>query len=697
METTTFRRLLRRTVLLPFVAVLSLAGTLFWEARNLNSALYWVDRTDQVVASSNRLYRLLIDMETGVRGYLVTGDDVFLQPYYEGALEINAEYQKVYALVSDNPPEKVRLESIRAGYVGWQHYAEQMIQSRRTNGAYGDRMANLTGKRAMDGLRSQLADFQSVEQQLRDKRTRTAQWTWQLISSSFLILVVGIGALIAFFTRAQIRVLARRFQRSLDNARALLDLSYDAILVRNDDDLIDYWNQGAIEAYGYSREEAVGSSHELLRTEFPQPLDTILDVLRRDGRWTGELVHTRKDGKKITVSSRWAAERDHQGNIRAILETNSDITERKRAEEALRASEEQFRTLANTIPQLCWMANADGGIFWYNERWYEYTGTTHEQMEGWGWQVVHDPEVLPRVLEKWKAAIGCRQPLNMVFPLRGADGVFRPFLTRVVPIKKPDGSVVRWFGTNTDISEQKKTEEELEERVALRTAELQALNKELESFSYSVSHDLRAPLRTMDGFSQALLTSLPTLDEKSRHYINRIRFGAQRMRSLIDGLLLLSRTTRAELQSKQVDLSELARLVTQDLRKEEPNRQVEIRIEPELRTIGDSRLLQAALQNLLGNAWKFTAKRERAMIEFGKLNDRPAPVFFIRDNGAGFDMEYADKLFMPFQRLHAESDFQGTGIGLATVQRVIQRHHGRIWAEAAPGEGATFYFELGAR
>lgn len=697
METRKFRSLLRRTVLLPFVVVMSLAGALFWEARNLNSSLLWVDHTDQVIASSSRLYRLLIDMETGVRGYLLTGDDVFLQPYYEGERAINPEYQSLRALIADNPTEQARLEHIRDGYMGWRRYAEQMIQSRRTAAAFGDDQANLLGKREMDALRSQLAAFQAVEQQLRDERTRTAQRIWGLISLTCLILFLGIGILIAFFTRMQIRILARDFQRSLDKATALLDLSYDAILVRNEKDLIGYWNQGAIEAYGFSREEAVGSSHELLRTEFPQPLSTIFDTLRRDGRWTGELVHTRKDGKRITVSSRWAAERDRHGNIQAILETNSDITERKHAEDALRASEEQFRTLANAIPQLCWMANADGWIFWYNDRWYQYTGTTPEQMEGWGWQSVQDPETLPKVLEQWKGSIASGQPLNMVFPLKGADGVFRPFLTRVVPIEDSNGNVVRWFGTNTDISEQKRTEEELEKRVNLRTAELQALNKELEAFSYSVSHDLRAPLRTLDGFSQALLSSAANLDEKSCHYIDRIRFGAQRMRSLIDGLLLLSRTTRAELQMKRVNLSELAHLVIQDLRREEPGRQVEVQIQPELRTIGDSRLLQAALQNLLGNAWKFTAKREQAAIEFGRLGNGAAAVFFIRDNGAGFDMEYADKLFTPFQRLHAESDFQGTGIGLATVQRIVQRHHGHIWAESAPGQGATFYFELGAK
>lgn len=378
--------------------------------------------------------------------------------------------------------------------------------------------------------------------------------------------------------------------------------------------------------------------------------------------------------------------------------------------EALRESEQQFRTLGNSIPQLTWMANADGYIFWYNQRWYEYTGTTPAQMEGWGWQSVHDALELPKVLERWRTSIQTGEPFDMVFPLRGGDGIFRPFLTRVVPMKNVSGQVVRWFGTNTDISDQKKTEralregeqryrelsQQLEERVRQRTADLEAVNKELEAFSYSVSHDLRAPLRTLDGFSEALLGNSAGIDEKGVHYLQRIRAATQRMRHLIDGLLQLSRLSRAQLQSQPVDLSELARAVFEELRMNEPERHVEVHIEPDLHAVGDQRLLEAAMQNLLANAWKFTEHRNPAVIEFGRMNHGSTAAFFVRDNGAGFDMQHAERLFAPFQRLHAESEFQGTGIGLATVQRIISRHRGRIWAEAAPEQGATFYFELGA-
>ncbi len=236
---------------------------------------------------------------------------------------------------------------------------------------------------------------------------------------------------------------------------------------------------------------------------------------------------------------------------------------------------------------------------------------------------------------------------------------------------------------------------ELEERVRERTAELQAANKELESFSYSVSHDLRAPLRAIDGFSQALFEDYyEKLDVQGKGYIDRIRAACGRMAQLIDDLLSLSRVTRAEIRREEVDLSAMAHSIAEELRRTEPEREVEFAISPGLLARGDARLLHVVLQNLLSNAWKFTRKKAQARIELGVTEDNGRPVYFVRDNGAGFDMAYADKLFGAFQRLHSAREFEGTGIGLATVQRIIHRHGGRVWAEAAVGKGATFYFTL---
>ncbi len=256
-----------------------------------------------------------------------------------------------------------------------------------------------------------------------------------------------------------------------------------------------------------------------------------------------------------------------------------------------------------------------------------------------------------------------------------------------------------------EITERKRAEEEvakhryhLEELVEQRTAELTAVNKELESFSYSVSHDLRAPLRGLVGFSQALLEDYDDkLDEQGKHCLSRIAAAGRRMGELIDDLLTLSRVTRSQMQRERVDLSAAAREVAAVLREGQPERKVEFVIADGLTVAGDKPLLEAVLENLLGNAWKFTGGHPTATIEFGVTDVENERVYFVRDDGAGFDMAYADKLFGAFQRLHTEEEFPGTGIGLATVQRIVRRHGGRMWAEGEIEKGATFYFTLPAR
>ncbi|HWP34685.1 MAG TPA: ATP-binding protein, partial [Thermodesulfobacteriota bacterium] len=236
---------------------------------------------------------------------------------------------------------------------------------------------------------------------------------------------------------------------------------------------------------------------------------------------------------------------------------------------------------------------------------------------------------------------------------------------------------------------------ELERRVAARTAQLELANRELEAFSYSVSHDLRAPLRSIDGFSQALLEDYEErLDADGREHLRRVRAASQRMAQLIDDLLGLARVARSELRREAVDLSALARDIVAELRGREPERPVVVEIADGLVTRGDPRLLRLALENLLGNAWKFTRGRTPARIAVGVEQGEGEPAYFVRDNGAGFDMAYAGKLFGPFQRLHAAAEFEGNGIGLATVQRIVHRHGGRVWATGAVGQGATFYFTL---
>jgi light-regulated signal transduction histidine kinase (bacteriophytochrome) len=251
-----------------------------------------------------------------------------------------------------------------------------------------------------------------------------------------------------------------------------------------------------------------------------------------------------------------------------------------------------------------------------------------------------------------------------------------------------------------EIAQRRKAEEEvkslnaeLELRVSQRTAQLQAANSELEAFSYSVSHDLRAPLRHIDGFSQIMIEDYSDgLDEDGIGHLNEIRRATQEMAHLIDDMLLLSSVARSEMHRELIDLSKLAEEVISGLRAKERSRKAIIDIENGLSVWGDKRLLQIMLSNLLGNAWKFTSKQEQTVISFGREQKEGETAFVVRDNGAGFDMNYSNKLFQAFQRLHRATEFEGTGIGLATVQRVVLRHGGRVWAEGIVGSGANFYF-----
>ena len=410
----------------------------------------------------------------------------------------------------------------------------------------------------------------------------------------------------------------KRAEEALQRQADMLRLSFNAIIVWRIGGEIESWNQGAEQLYGYCEQEALGRvTHQLLKTTHPVSFQKIEATLREYGNWEGELHHIAKDGHEVVVSARHQLIIAPDGS-ELILETNRDITERKRAEDALQASEERLRLFIEHAPAALAMFDRHMRYLSVSRRWL-----SDYSLEGRNLHGVSHYEVFPELSAEWKAAH--RRGLQGEVLRRDADR-----------FERPDGSVqwIRWeihpwyergevggiviFAE--DITVRKKIEEQirelnqqLEERVRRRTAELEASNKELEAFSYSVSHDLRGPLRTMDGFSQALIEDHSVgLNEKGMHYVNRIRAAARKMGRLIDDLLQLSRLSRAEMQIRQLDLSEIALEVIDELRAAEPNRSVDVQIEPGLQVKGDPGLLQIAMYNLLTNAWKFTSRQERA-------------------------------------------------------------------------------------
>ena len=546
-----------------------------------------------------------------------------------------------------------------------------------------------------------------------------------------------------------------------------------------------------------------------------------------------ETVHLRSDGTfyPVEVHLQLFEQSGWLGFLAMVL----DITVRCRAEAALRESEAWFRTMANTIPQLAWIAGADGSRSWYNQRWYDYTGTTPQEMIGHGWQKVHDPHMLPNVIRSWKDSTAAEQAFDMEFPLRGADGQFRIFLTRAEPLKNSEGRVVQWLGTNTDVNEQRlrerahrETEKQLqvvmenmgeglvisdftgqllqwnpaalkmygisaatdvlfqiknlarmyelstiegivvpidewpltrilrgehlhdlelrvrrfdedwerifsysgavshygndqglafltiqditerknveealrdakinlEWEVSERTGQLLAKSKELENFCYSVSHDLRAPLRGIDGYSRLLLEDYyEQFDEEGRSFLKNVRAATKHMTDLIEDLLAYSRLERKETSTTPIELSSFV----SDLLDRCPTGSKNVCLTAEVGNFHvsvDPEGLTIALRNLIDNAIKFSKYSPAPIIEIRAQAAGNRCVLSIRDNGIGFDMRFYDKIFEIFQRLHRAEEYPGTGIGLAMVQKAMERMGGRVWAESQLGAGAIFYLEL---
>ena len=541
------------------------------------------------------------------------------------------------------------------------------------------------------------------------------------IDNSVSNIVLGAGSIISLLftvivwsltnTRARALALANNMTSALraseEHFRSVTQTAYDAIISADGTGNIISWNRGAEALFGYPEAEALGKPVTLLMPErYTEAHQRGFERFRATGesRLAGKVVELhgrRKDGTEFPLAlslSHWKTDAGsfHTSIIR-------DITAAKQAEDTLRKSEERFRLLVDGVKDYAiYMLDPQGHVTSWNTGAERIKGYTSDQIIGQPLSIFFPAEEREQGKPEHELQVARREGKyeGQGWRLRSDGSRFWADVV-VTAIHDASGGLRGYAKITRDITERRKAEESialLNEELAARNSSLEVANREIESFSYSVSHDLRTPLRGIDGFSQVLLEEYGNrLDTEGKKLLQRVRAASQRMAQLIDDILQLSRITRTEMSQEPVDLSAMAHEIVTELARTEPSRQVQIYIADNLKTQGDPRLLRIALSNLIGNAWKFTAKKDNAEIHVGvNMSANEQPTFFIRDNGAGFDMIYSDKLFKAFQRLHKDTEFSGTGIGLATVQRIFHRHGGRIWAESESGKGSTFYFKLRA-
>ena len=674
-----------------------------------------LDRSERVRDGLDRLLADLQDIETGARGYVITGDPSYLEPFEASLGKVNGQFESLRKLTADNPRQQAGCDTLGLLISRRIIAAQGVVDLRRDTNFEEARkeVSKGTGKAVMNQIRSVIGRMDAEEQALLDERSAA---TRQATGSNLVFMLTGTGLsftlLITVFALVlrENRLRLRAEEHIAANLDALADFkaaldAHAIVAITDAKGKITYVNDKFCAISKYAREELIGQDHRIINSgHHPKAFIRGLWETIVGGRmWKGEIKNRAKDGSFYWVDTTIVPFLDEQGKPVQFIAIRADITGRKLTEEALRQSEERMRLAAEAAGIGVWDWDIKTGKVQWDERMFGLYGLPVAP-DGLAAYAAWRAAVLPADIAEQEAvlqrtvATGSRSQREFRI-VRAPDNAVRVILAAEIAIPGTDGQTAHVVGINLDITERKEAEEKiarLNADLQHRAAQLEGANKELESFSYSVSHDLRAPLRHVQGYVQMLAAATEgQLSDKALRYLKTINDASVEMGQLIDDLLAFSRMGRAEMSEDSVEPDILMKETLRGLEMAVQGRNIEWKIAPLPGVVGDRAMIRQVLVNLVGNAVKYTRQRDPARIEIGCEGEKDGRfIFFVRDNGAGFDMQYAHKLFGVFQRLHRADEFEGTGIGLATVRRIISRHGGRVWAEGKVGEGAAFYFTL---
>ena len=681
------------------LALVALGGLSYRTTTGLIASERQVAHTHEVIATLEAGRGILTDAEDTERGFLLTGDAQFLQECRTAQAQVDGWMQRLRSLTADNPEQQQRLDRLKPLIAQRLEALNRRIRLRQGPGtpAAVDAAGLREGKMLMGGIGDEIAAMHDTEDRLLQQRQSATQARARIgliiiLSGSALACIVGLLAVLAMQRDLKLRQQAAdTVSQAGELQRLMIESIRDYAIIRLDPEgRVVSWNEGARRIKGYTAQEIVGQHfsrfypEEIARTGFP---GTKLIQAASDGRCEDESWCVRKDGSRFWAHVIISAIRDERGQLRGFTKVTRDLTDMRRVKE------ERDRFFEVSRDLMC-VAGFDGFFKVLNPAWEKALGFSRQELLAKPFLEFVHPEDRAATLSEVERAADGEDIIYFENRYRCRDGSYRWLAWSARPAM-PQSLI---YATARDVTGQKKAEEHiarLNVDLQRHTQQLETANRELESFSYSVSHDLRAPLRHIDGFVKMLdKYAGEKLDERSRRYLGIIADSARRMGTLIDDLLVFSRMSRAELRRSRVALDALVHDVLEILKPDTNGRRIVWKIAPLPEVEADAAMLRQVWVNLIANAIKYSRPRDPAEIEIGCNADNGELVLFVRDNGVGFDMRYVDKLFGVFQRLHHQGEFEGTGIGLANVRRIISRHGGRTWAEGRVEGGATFFFSL---